>query len=351
MLGGIADIRRGRSNAVVSQYDISSMVQIYATTQGRDLGAVSSDIRDIITKNDKDKPKGAIIALVGQTETMHSAYFGLMFGLLGAIVLVYFVIVINFQSWADPFIVITALPAALAGIVWMLFGTHTTLSVPALTGAIMCMGVATANSVLVISFAREKLTEFGDATQAALEAGFVRLRSGDDDRAGHGDRHAADGARPRRRWRTERAARPRRDRRPDFCHHLDAVLRPGGVQYCSSAPWREAVAGIWSRRSSCPLIELPLAPCRAGCAWSGSSAPSSAIVIVGYGVVSARAQNSRLHDLTEAQAVPTVAIVTPSKVENNSGFDLPGRLQGLHQRAHLCACPRLSQELEARYRQ
>jgi multidrug efflux pump subunit AcrB len=107
---------------------------------------------------------------------MNSAYSGLMFGLLGAIVLVYLLIVINFQSWSDPFVIITALPAALAGIVWMLFATHTTLSVPALTGAIMCMGVATANSVLVISFARERLNELGDATQAALDAGFVRLR-------------------------------------------------------------------------------------------------------------------------------------------------------------------------------
>jgi multidrug efflux pump subunit AcrB len=176
VLGGIADIRRSHSNAVVSQYDISSMVQIYATTQGRDLGAVSSDIQKIIAANAKDKPKGATVALVGQTATMNSAYSGLLFGLLGAIVLVYFIIVVNFQSWSDPFIVITALPAALAGIVWMLFATHTTLSVPALTGAIMCMGVATANSVLVISFAREKLTEFGNATQAALEAGFVRIR-------------------------------------------------------------------------------------------------------------------------------------------------------------------------------
>src|SRR5580692_1721645 len=176
VLGGIADILRTHSDAVVSQYDIAPMVEIYATTQGRDLGAVSADIQKIIAKNDKDKPKGSIIALVGQTATMNSAYSGLLFGLLGAIVLVYFVIVINFQSWSDPFIVITALPAALAGIVWMLFATHTTLSVPALTGAIMCMGVATANSVLVISFAREKLNEIGDATQAALEAGFVRLR-------------------------------------------------------------------------------------------------------------------------------------------------------------------------------
>jgi multidrug efflux pump subunit AcrB len=176
VLGGIADIRRSQGNAVVSHYDVSPMVQIYATTQGRDLGAVSSDIRDIIARNAKDKPKGAIVALVGQTATMHDAYVGLLFGLLGAIVLIYFVIVINFQSWTDPFVIITALPAALAGIVWMLFATHTTLSVPALTGAIMCMGVATANSVLVISFAREKLAEIGDAAQAALEAGFVRLR-------------------------------------------------------------------------------------------------------------------------------------------------------------------------------
>jgi multidrug efflux pump subunit AcrB len=176
VLGGVADIRRTQSDAVVSQYDISPMVEIYATPQGRDLGAVSADIQKIIARNDKDKPKGAIVALVGQTATMNSAYSGLLFGLLGAIVLVYLLIVINFQSWSDPFVIITALPAALAGIIWMLFATHTTLSVPALTGAIMCMGVATANSVLVISFAREKLTETGDSTRAAFEAGFVRLR-------------------------------------------------------------------------------------------------------------------------------------------------------------------------------
>jgi multidrug efflux pump subunit AcrB len=176
VLGGIAAIRRRQSDAVVSQYDIAPMVEIYATPQGRDLGAVSNDIQKVIAANDKDKPKGSIVALVGQTATMNSAYSGLAFGLLGAIVLVYFVIVINFQSWSDPFIIITALPTPLAGIIWMLFATHTTLSVPALTGAIMCMGVATANSVLVISFARERLDEIGDATQAALEAGFVRLR-------------------------------------------------------------------------------------------------------------------------------------------------------------------------------
>jgi multidrug efflux pump subunit AcrB len=176
ILGGIADIRPSYGNVVFSQYDISPMVEIYATTQGRDLGAVSADISDIVARNNANKPKGSIIAVVGQTATMNSAYSQLLFGLLGAIVLIYFLIVINFQSWSDPFVIITALPAALAGIVWMLFATDTTLSVPALTGAIMCMGVATANSVLVISFARERLAQLGDATQAAIEAGFVRLR-------------------------------------------------------------------------------------------------------------------------------------------------------------------------------
>src|SRR4029077_14041474 len=108
---------------------------------------------------------------------MHAAYTELLFGLLGAIVLIYFLIVVNFQSWSDPFVIVSALPAAVAGIVWMLFATDTTLSVPALTGAIMCMGVATANSVLVISFARERLSEHGDPVAAALEAGFVRFRA------------------------------------------------------------------------------------------------------------------------------------------------------------------------------
>jgi multidrug efflux pump subunit AcrB len=176
VLGGIADISRSYGEAVVSQYDIVPMVQIYANTQGRDLGTVSSEIRQIIKRNEAYEPRGAIVSLVGQTSTMYSAYTELLYGLLGAIVLIYLLIVINFQSWTDPFVIITALPAALAGIVWVLFATHTTLSVPALTGAIMCMGVATANSVLVISFAREQLELTGDAIKASLEAGFVRLR-------------------------------------------------------------------------------------------------------------------------------------------------------------------------------
>jgi CzcA family heavy metal efflux pump len=175
-LGGLATFERGTASALVSQYDVQPMVQILAATQDRDLGAVAADIRRAIEETKADVPKGATVQLLGQARTMDRAFSGLLFGLLGAVVLIYLLIVVNFQSWVDPAVIVSALPAALAGIVWMLFATQTTLSVPALTGAIMCMGVATANSVLVISFARERLEELGDATAAALEAGFVRFR-------------------------------------------------------------------------------------------------------------------------------------------------------------------------------
>jgi CzcA family heavy metal efflux pump len=176
VLGAFATITRQDGDAVVDQYNIQPVVQIFATTQGRDLGGVSADIQTILHDNAKGLPKGSHVALLGQVQTMNSAFSGLLFGLLGALVLIYLLIVVNFQSWSDPFVIITALPAALAGIVWMLFATHTTLSVPALTGAIMCMGVATANSILVVSFCRERLFEHGDAQAAALEAGLVRFR-------------------------------------------------------------------------------------------------------------------------------------------------------------------------------
>jgi multidrug efflux pump subunit AcrB len=176
ILGGVASISRTTSSAIVSQYDIQPLVQIFATPQGRDLGGIAADVNKLIAATAKDVPKGSTVVLSGQVQTMNSSFSGLLFGLLGAIVLVYFLIVVNFQSWSDPFVIITALPAALAGIVWMLFTTHTTMSVPALTGAIMCMGVATANSVLVISFARERYEELGDPVAAAIEAGFVRIR-------------------------------------------------------------------------------------------------------------------------------------------------------------------------------
>jgi multidrug efflux pump subunit AcrB len=155
---------------------VQPVIDIFATPQHRDLGALATDIERILKDNAKDRPKGATIVLRGQVQTMNTAFSGLLFGLLAAIVLIYLLTVVNFQSWADPFVIITALPAALAGIVWMLFATHTTLSVPALTGAIMCMGVATANSILVVSFARERLLHTGNSVRAALEAGFTRFR-------------------------------------------------------------------------------------------------------------------------------------------------------------------------------
>jgi multidrug efflux pump subunit AcrB len=176
ILGGLATVKRFGSNAIVSQYNIQPMVEIFATTQDRDLGAVAADIRQVLAKHAGELPKGSSTALLGQVQTMNGAFTGMLLGLLGAVVLIYLLIVVNFQSWADPFVIVTALPAALAGIVWMLFATHTTMSVPALTGAIMCMGVATANAILVVSFCRERYAVHGDALKAALEGGFTRFR-------------------------------------------------------------------------------------------------------------------------------------------------------------------------------
>ena len=176
VLGGLVKISRAQGNSVVSHYNIQPTIDLYATTQDRDLGSVAKEVQKVIDANKQHLPRGATVTLRGQIATMNTAFTGLFYGLLAAVVLIYLLIVVNFQSWTDPFVIITALPAALAGIVWMLFTTGTTLSVPALTGAIMCMGVATANSILVISFAREKLAEHGDAVRAAVEAGFTRFR-------------------------------------------------------------------------------------------------------------------------------------------------------------------------------
>src|SRR5712672_1193557 len=176
LLRGLAQVKRTNSDAVVSHYNVQPVIDIFATPQGRDLGALASDIRTVIQDTAKDLPKGASVALRGQVTTMTSAYQQLFVGLAFAIVLIYLLIVVNFQSWIDPFVIVMALPSALAGIVWMLFATSTTLSVPALTGAIMCMGVATANSILVISFARERLAAGADALAAALDAGSTRFR-------------------------------------------------------------------------------------------------------------------------------------------------------------------------------
>ena len=177
ILASLASINRGVGSTVVSHYDIQPVVDIFGSVQGRDLGGVAKDLDKIVNEARKQLPRGSQLVIRGQIRTMRSSYIGLIGGLFFAILLVYFLIVVNFQSWLDPFIIISALPAALAGIAWFLFITRTTLSVPALTGSIMCMGVATANSILVVSFAKEQMVEEGkDSVAAALEAGFTRFR-------------------------------------------------------------------------------------------------------------------------------------------------------------------------------
>jgi multidrug efflux pump subunit AcrB len=176
ILSDVATISRGSGMAVVSHYDIQPVLDIFGSVQDRDLGGVAKDIDKLVDSMKGELPRGSQVVARGQILTMRSSYEGLIGGLVFSILLVYLLIVVNFQSWLDPFIIISALPAALAGIVWFLFVTHTTVSVPALTGSIMCMGVATANSILVVSFAKEQMEEGKDALAAALQAGFTRFR-------------------------------------------------------------------------------------------------------------------------------------------------------------------------------
>jgi CzcA family heavy metal efflux pump len=176
ILASLASFSRNSELSVVSHYNVSPVIDIFGSVQGRDLGSVSRDISSILSASQKELPRGSQIIVRGQIQTMRSSFLGLLTGLVFAIVLVYLLIVVNFQSWLDPFIILTALPATLAGIVWFLFVTGTTISVPALTGSIMCVGVATANSILVISFAKEQLAAGRSAAEAAVQAGFARFR-------------------------------------------------------------------------------------------------------------------------------------------------------------------------------
>jgi len=176
ILGNLVSTSTVARPASISHYNVQPMINIYASVDGRDLGSVSNEVIRLASQTEKVLPRGSHLVIRGQVQTMKSSFLGLGVGLVGAIVLAYLLIVVNFQSWLDPFIIITALPGALAGICWMLLITHTTLSVPSLTGAIMCMGVATANSILMVSFAREQMSEGKNPVDAALEAGFVRIR-------------------------------------------------------------------------------------------------------------------------------------------------------------------------------
>jgi len=176
ILGAVGEIERGVGPGLVTHYNVQPMIDIFASVHDRDLGGVAGDLQKILSDAQHELPRGSHIALRGQVQTMQTSFTGLFEGLLFAIVLVYLLIVVNFQSWTDPLIIVSALPSALAGIVWMLFLTHTSLSVPALTGAIMSVGVATANSILIVSFARERMDAGDDALTAAIEAGFGRFR-------------------------------------------------------------------------------------------------------------------------------------------------------------------------------
>jgi multidrug efflux pump subunit AcrB len=176
ILGDVASIARGHEMGIINHYNIRRVIDVYGAVEDRDLGGVSHDVEKIVSANQKLLPRGTYVAIHGQVQTMRSSYVGLLSGMGLAVVLVYMLIVVNFQSWLDPFIIITALPAALTGIVLSLFLTHTTLSVPALMGALMCMGIATANSILVVSFAKERLQEHGDSVRAAIESGATRFR-------------------------------------------------------------------------------------------------------------------------------------------------------------------------------
>jgi multidrug efflux pump subunit AcrB len=176
LLGNLANISAEGTPGVITHGNIMPLFDVYVSTEGRDLGGVLTDVQKIAKSMDQEKPRTAEVEIHGQASLMHDAYFELIFGLLAAVALVYLLIVVNFQSWLDPFIIITALPGALAGIAWALFLTHTRLSEPALTGAIMTMGTGTANSILIVSYARERLLEHGDALRAAIEAGTTRFR-------------------------------------------------------------------------------------------------------------------------------------------------------------------------------
>jgi multidrug efflux pump subunit AcrB len=176
LMGNLVQINPTVRPATVNHYNVQPIIDVFASTQDRDLGAVAADTQDVLKTFEGKLPRGTHIVVRGQVATMRSSFIGLGVGLVGAIVLVYLLIVINFQSWLDPFIIITALPGALAGICWFLLLTHTTLNVPSLTGAVMCMGVATANSILMVSFAREQMDEGVPAVQAAVAAGYTRIR-------------------------------------------------------------------------------------------------------------------------------------------------------------------------------
>ena len=343
-LGGLARITPGPSPGVVSHYNVQPVIDIYAAVQERDLGAVAGDIDRILNETRKDVPRGSYVVLSGQVHTMTSAYSQLYFGLAGAIVLIYLVIVVNFQSWLDPFIIITALPAALAGIVWMLFMTGTTLSVPALTGAIMCMGIATANIDLARQLRARRIGAGPGCGCRCLAGRLHALSPGADDRAGHDHRHVADGVCARRRRRAECSARPRGDRRPLGRDRGDAVLRADRVQR-PAFPARPAARCAGNRparnnrltgermaaEDQQPEHDTPPMPPPRNLRRVGLVAVVAAIVIAVFGILQRRGHEAEVAQWTQQQAIPTVAVITPRQGPSVQRLVLPGTVQAWYE--------------------
>ncbi len=247
ILANLASIKRDSEPGVIYHYDIRPVIDVYANVQDRDLGGVSGEVNEIMAGVQKQVPQGTDTTVRGQVLTMNQSFEGLFEGLAGAIVLVYLLMVVNFQSWSEPFIIIMALPGALAGIVWMLFLTGTTLSVPALMGAIMCIGVATANSILVISFAKERMAELKNARKAVLEAGTTRLRPVIMTALAMIIGMIPMAARHGRGRRAKRAARAGRHRRTSRGHHCHALFRAHGLQHHPGQAGRRRAAGKIAR--------------------------------------------------------------------------------------------------------
>ena len=335
-----------------------------AHVQGRDLGASRrATSTTSCSRPERIVPRGSYVVLRGQVQTMTSAYSQLYFGLAGAIVLIYLVIVVNFQSWLDPFIIITALPAALAGIVWMLFMTGTTLSVPALTGAIMCMGIATANSILLVSFAREGLANGLDAARGGPGGRLYPLPSGADDGACHDHRHGADGAGPGRRRRAECAARPRGDRRPAvatvatlfFVPTVFSVYRIHGR--IGRVSWT-AGRGEAERRTNATPMSANRSPAPKERQAARRRGPANR-----FGLVALAARNrycARRHPGTagsrgRSQAMDAGAgrsdrrLISPEQGASVAALVLPGTIAGLVRGADLRARQRLSEGLVLRF--
>ena len=338
LMEGLTSLRRGAGMAVVSHYNVQPVIDIFGAVQGRDLGAVSRDITPILDASRASLPRGSQLMVRGQIETMRSSFTGLLTGLAFAIILVYLLIVVNFQSWLDPFIIVSALPAALAGIIWMLFASGTTISVPALTGAIMCVGVATANSILIVSFAKDEVARGRRAARRGPRRGLHAVPPRADDRAGDDHRHDPDGARARRRRRAERAARPCRHRRACARNRGHAAVRARGVRAAASAgraggrpPGARRARRPRRRRTGGRVMDAGNRRPARGVPLMGAAAVVLIIVVFGaiawWGIASRARATTALERDTAEMSLPSVSVVSPKPGAPQEEIVLPATMQ------------------------